>query len=56
MLASGATLEAAPFQLAADYPQWKDQYATPAFQEYLAGTITLEELEQRLADGWDQVG
>lgn len=56
MLASGTTLEAAPFQLAANYPQWKDQYATPAFQEYLAGTITRDELRQRLADGWQQVG
>lgn len=56
MLASGDTLEAAPFQLASGYPQWKDQYATPLFQEYLADTITLEELQQQLADGWEQVG
>ena len=31
---------AAPFQGAVNYPQWKDQYATPALQQYLADEIT----------------
>lgn len=55
ILASGDHLVAAPFQFAADYPQWKDQIATPAFQQYLADAITLEELTTQLTDGWNQV-
>lgn len=55
MLASGEVLEAAPFQLAVDYPQWKDQYATPAFQQYLANSISAEELATQLTDGWDSI-
>ena len=41
-------------QLAA-YPQWKEQIATPAFQAYLAGSITLQQLGQKLTSGWSQV-
>ncbi|MFF1876187.1 extracellular solute-binding protein, partial [Kitasatospora herbaricolor] len=32
ILKSGDELKAAPFQAATNYPQWKDQYATPALQ------------------------
>jgi multiple sugar transport system substrate-binding protein len=56
ILASGYSLAAAPFQSAADYPQWKDQYATPALQQYLADEITLEQLRQQLVDGWSELG
>ena len=55
MLASGEVLEAAPFQLAVNYPQWKDQYATPAFQQYLADSISLEELTAQLTEGWESI-
>ncbi|MCC3763407.1 extracellular solute-binding protein [Glycomyces sp. TRM65418] len=56
ILASGDGLTAAPFQAAVDYPQWKDQYATPALQQYLADEITVDELRQRLTDGWNELG
>ncbi|HEU5005629.1 MAG TPA: extracellular solute-binding protein [Jatrophihabitantaceae bacterium] len=45
----------APFQTATNYPQWKDQIATPAFQQYLANKISLQDLDQKLTDGWSQV-
>lgn len=53
ILASGEELKAAPFQSATNYPQWKDQYATPAFQKYFAGSIGLDELKKQLTDGWN---
>jgi multiple sugar transport system substrate-binding protein len=56
ILASGEGLTAAPFQAAVNYPQWKDQYATPALQQYLADEITAEQLQQQLADGWADLG
>jgi multiple sugar transport system substrate-binding protein len=56
ILASGEGLTAAPFQSAVNYPQWKDQYATPALQQYLADEITLEQLQQQLTDGWSELG
>ena len=56
ILASGEGLSAAPFQGAVNYPQWKDQYATPAFQQYLADEITAEQLQQQLTDGWAELG
>jgi multiple sugar transport system substrate-binding protein len=54
-LASGDQLTEAPFQTVAQYPQWKDQIATPAFQQYLANKISLSALDSKLADGWKQV-
>jgi len=45
----------APFQTATNYPQWKDQIATPAFQQYLANKISLQDLDKKLTDGWSQV-
>lgn len=56
VLASGDGLAAAPFQSAINYPQWKDQYATPALQQYFADEITLEELRTQLTDGWAELG
>ncbi|WP_328932103.1 MULTISPECIES: sugar ABC transporter substrate-binding protein [unclassified Streptomyces] len=38
----------APAQSVRGYPEWKDKVATPAFQEYYSGAITLTELRQRL--------
>jgi ABC-type glycerol-3-phosphate transport system substrate-binding protein len=38
-----------------NYPQWKEQIATPAFQAYLAGSISLQQLGQKLTSGWSQV-
>lgn len=54
-LATGDLLTAAPYQQVNNYPQWKDQYATPYLQQYLADSISLEELEQQLTDGWEAV-
>lgn len=45
----------APFQTVTNYPRWKDQIATPAFQQYLANKIGLPELDKKLSDGWKQV-
>jgi spermidine/putrescine-binding protein len=56
ILASGEGLSAAPFQSAINYPQWKDQFATPALQQYLADEITAEQLAQQLTDGWNELG
>ncbi|MFG3341110.1 ABC transporter substrate-binding protein [Glycomyces sp. NPDC048151] len=56
ILTSGEGLTAAPFQSAVTYPQWKDQYATPALQQYLADEISAEELSTQLTDGWNELG
>ena len=56
ILKSGEKLKAAPFQAATNYPQWKDQYATPALQKYLANSISLDDLKKQLTDGWSAVG
>lgn len=55
ILASGEHLVAAPFQSVLEYTQWKDEVATPAFQEYFADSISVEDLQARLSDGWDDV-
>ncbi|WP_410793327.1 ABC transporter substrate-binding protein [Kribbella sp. C-35] len=55
MLASGADLTKAPFQSVENYPQWKDQIATPAFQQYLANKTDAAALGKKLSDGWGQV-
>lgn len=55
-LASAAGLATAPFQSVTDYPQWKDQIATPALQRYLADEIDLETLRAQLTDGWTSIG
>jgi multiple sugar transport system substrate-binding protein len=56
ILASGEDLAGAPFQKAKNYPQWKDQYATPALQQYFANSISLEDLKKQLTDGWSAIG
>ena len=54
-LASGAELTKAPFQSVENYPKWKDQIATPAFQQYLANKTDAAALGKKLSDGWGQV-
>jgi multiple sugar transport system substrate-binding protein len=44
-----------PTSQLSDYPQWKEQIATPALQAYLANSITLDQLAQKLTAGWTQV-
>lgn len=56
MLRSGEDLAGAPFQKAKNYPQWKDQYATPALQKYFANAISLDDLKKQLTDGWSAIG
>jgi ABC-type glycerol-3-phosphate transport system substrate-binding protein len=55
ILATGDLLVAAPFQSVVDYPQWREQTATPAFQQFLADQISLEDLQAQLTDGWEQI-
>jgi spermidine/putrescine-binding protein len=55
ILAGGDHLTKAPFQSATNYPQWKDQIATPAFQRYLSDEIDEQQLATELTEGWDQV-
>jgi len=55
ILASGTHLVAAPFQSVTNYPQWKDQIATPAFQKYLGNKISDSALAKELEDGWHSV-
>lgn len=55
ILASGEFLVAAPFQSVLLYTQWKDEVATPAFQEFLANSISVEDLQAQLTSGWDDI-
>ncbi len=54
-LAGGDQLVQAPFQSVDAYPQWKDQIATPALQQYFGNKIDITTLQKQLADGWSQV-
>jgi multiple sugar transport system substrate-binding protein len=55
IVASGTALKKAPFQSVDNYPQWKDQIATPAFQQFLAGKTDAAGLQKALTDGWATV-
>jgi spermidine/putrescine-binding protein len=55
VLDSGSQLTKAPYQSVTNYPQWKDQIATPAFQRYLADEIDTGKLTEALTKGWSQV-
>lgn len=55
VLASGKDLTEAPFQTVTNYPQWKDQIATPAYQQYLGNKISESDLASQLTDGWTSV-
>jgi multiple sugar transport system substrate-binding protein len=50
-IASGDSLVAAPFQNVEAFPEWKSKVATPAFQDYFADNITLDELGDQLIEG-----
>ncbi|GAA1656315.1 ABC transporter substrate-binding protein [Fodinicola feengrottensis] len=54
-LAGATSMTDAPFQSVTNYPRWKDQIATPAFQQYLGNKITLDQLTGQLTKGWSQV-
>ena len=54
-LRSGENFVGAPLLFVDGYQQWKDQIAQPAFQQYLANAISLDELEKQLVDGWASV-
>jgi len=56
LLKTGEDLAGAPFQQAANYPQWKDQYATPLLQQYFANSLSLEDLKKQLTEGWQSIG
>jgi ABC-type glycerol-3-phosphate transport system substrate-binding protein len=56
ILKSGDDLAGAPFQKAKNYPQWKDQYATPVLQQYFADKISLDDMKKQLTDGWQSLG
>jgi hypothetical protein len=49
------SLVASPTAQVTNYPQWKEQIATPALQQYLADSISLDQLGQKLTSGWTQV-
>ncbi|MEJ7795046.1 MAG: sugar ABC transporter substrate-binding protein [Nocardioides sp.] len=55
ILAGGEYLTKAPFQSATNYPQWKDQIATPSIQRYLGDEISADELATELTEGWESV-
>lgn len=55
MLKSADELTSAPFQEVDNYPQWDDQYATSAFQRYFADSITKDQLQKQLTEGWKSV-
>ncbi|MGH3727760.1 MAG: ABC transporter substrate-binding protein [Micromonosporaceae bacterium] len=52
---SADSLVLAPFQRVPAYPEWKTKIATPAFQEYFANKITINELRDRLVKGGERV-
>jgi ABC-type glycerol-3-phosphate transport system substrate-binding protein len=56
LMLSARNLQDAPFQRAVGYPRWKDRYATPAFQRYLNGEISEDQLSTELTEGWAAAG
>jgi multiple sugar transport system substrate-binding protein len=54
-LKGASSMVAAPFQAATNYPRWKDQIATPAFQQFLANKMSLDDLAKKLTSGWGDV-
>ena len=54
-LKGASSMVAAPFQSATNYPRWKDQIATPAFQQFLANKMSLDDLAKKLTSGWGDV-
>ena len=56
ILASGEAFNNMPILGSASYAQWKDQIATPAYQQFLANQMSAGDLAKQLQDGWSQVG
>lgn len=54
VLESGSNLVAPPASAATSYPAWKSTVATPAYQQFLSGSIDSEALKNKLVDGWTQ--
>jgi len=54
-LKAATSMVAAPFQSATNYPRWKDQIATPAFQQFLANKLSVDDLAKKLTSGWGDV-
>ncbi|MFG6475497.1 ABC transporter substrate-binding protein [Microbacterium sp. P06] len=55
ILASGDGLVGPPFLKVDGYTEWKDTIATPAFQQYLADQISVDQLGTQLSDGWADI-
>ncbi|HWR84519.1 MAG TPA: sugar ABC transporter substrate-binding protein [Rhodoglobus sp.] len=55
ILASGEGLVGPPFLKVEGYTEWKDTIATPAFQQYFADQISIDQLRTQLTDGWAEI-
>lgn len=56
VLDSAGQLVDAPWNKADKFPDWKNNYATPAYQKFLAGQIDATALGKELSDGWAALG
>ena len=56
VVSSTEHLSVAPYIQLEDFPQWRDQIATPGMQQYFANQIDLDALGQQLEEGWTQIG
>ncbi|RAJ65550.1 ABC-type glycerol-3-phosphate transport system substrate-binding protein [Streptomyces sp. Amel2xB2] len=54
-LRTASDLRASPVLGVRGYPEWKDKVATPAFQEYYAGSIGLRALRAKLVDDGNRI-
>ena len=54
-LRTASDLRASPVLGVRGYPEWKDKIATPAFQEYYGGSISLRTLRQKLVDDGNRI-
>ncbi len=52
ILGSASSLVNAPWNKADKFPDWKTNYATPAYQKFLAGRLDAAGLQKALTDGW----
>lgn len=52
ILDSASSLVDAPWNKATKFPDWKTNYATPAYQKFLGGKLDAAGLRQALTDGW----
>jgi multiple sugar transport system substrate-binding protein len=55
VVSSTEHLSVAPFLKLEDFPQWRDQIATPGMQQYFANQIDLDTLGRQLEEGWAQI-